>query len=53
VLAADLILVLDQGRIVQRGTHRQLVAQDGLYATLYERQFRTVPDADELVTQVA
>jgi ATP-binding cassette subfamily B protein len=53
VLAADLILVLDQGRIVQRGTHRQLVAQDGLYATLYERQFRTVADADELVTQVA
>jgi ATP-binding cassette subfamily B protein len=39
VLAADLILVLDHGRIVQRGTHRELLDQGGLYAALYEHQF--------------
>ena len=40
VLAADLILVVNEGRIVERGTHRELLDQDGLYATIYERQFR-------------
>jgi ATP-binding cassette subfamily B protein len=35
---ADLVLVLDHGKIVERGTHRQLLAADGTYAELY-RQF--------------
>ena len=39
VLAADLILVFDQGRLVERGNHAELVKLGGLYATLYERQF--------------
>lgn len=39
ILAADLILVMDRGRIVERGTHRTLLAQNGLYASLYHTQF--------------
>jgi ATP-binding cassette subfamily B protein len=40
ILAADLILVMDRGKIVERGTHEQLLAMSGLYAQLYETQFR-------------
>ena len=40
VLAADQILVLDDGRLVEAGTHAELIAKDGLYATLYEIQFK-------------
>jgi ATP-binding cassette subfamily B protein len=40
ILAADLILVMDQGKIVERGTHSELLMQAGLYARLYETQFR-------------
>ena len=40
ILAADIILVLDHGRLVEHGTHAELLAQGGLYATLYETQFR-------------
>ena len=40
VLAADRILVLDAGRIVEEGTHAALLARGGLYARLYETQFR-------------
>ena len=39
ILAADLILVLDRGRIVEQGTHHDLLALGGLYAQLYETQF--------------
>jgi ATP-binding cassette subfamily B protein len=39
ILAADLILVMDRGRIVERGTHPDLLARGGLYANLYTTQF--------------
>jgi ATP-binding cassette subfamily B protein len=41
VLKADRILVLDQGRLVEQGTHFELMARDGLYAHLYETQFKS------------
>ena len=37
---ADLILVIDDGRIVERGTHETLLAANGAYAALYRRQFK-------------
>jgi ATP-binding cassette subfamily B protein len=39
IQAADQILVVDSGEIVSRGTHSELIAQDGLYADLYQTQY--------------
>ena len=47
ILAADLILVMDHGELVEQGRHADLLKQDGLYARLYHRQFET---ADQLAT---
>ena len=47
ILSADLILVMDRGRIVERGTHSELLGEKGLYARLYETQFRRRVGAGE------
>ena len=39
IRAADQILVVDEGRVVERGTHEELLAGHGLYATLYATQY--------------
>ena len=40
ILAADVILVLDRGQLVEQGTHAELLARNGLYARLYNEQFK-------------
>jgi len=40
ILSADVIFVLDRGRIVERGTHEELLERGALYAKVYDQQFR-------------
>jgi ATP-binding cassette, subfamily B, bacterial len=44
ILAADQILVVQGGKIVERGTHQELLELDGLYAKLYREQFSSQPE---------
>nr|MCU0616956.1 ABC transporter ATP-binding protein [Gemmatimonadaceae bacterium] len=44
ITSADQILVLEQGQIVERGTHRELLALGGRYRELYDRQYRLEAD---------
>ena len=41
ILSADVIFVVERGRVVERGSHDELLARGGLYARLYEQQFRS------------
>ena len=50
VREADQILVVDDGRIVEHGTHDELVRADGLYAELYRTQFEPQAETDEVST---
>jgi ATP-binding cassette subfamily B protein len=51
IVDADMILVLDQGVIVERGTHRELLARGGLYASMWNRQ-REAQMAREILAEV-
>jgi subfamily B ATP-binding cassette protein MsbA len=44
IQSADQILVLEQGQIVERGTHEELVARNGRYRQLYDKQYRFEKD---------
>jgi ATP-binding cassette subfamily B protein len=52
VMDADLILVLDKGRIVQRGIHEALVAQPGIYRQIYDMQSRVEIELEREITGV-
>jgi ATP-binding cassette subfamily B protein len=47
-MGADQILVVDEGRIVERGTHAQLIAAGGTYATLLRRQMLEAQIEDDV-----
>jgi ABC-type multidrug transport system fused ATPase/permease subunit len=49
ILAADQILVVDAGRIAERGRHDELLARGRLYARLYREQFSGLPPLAEVV----
>jgi ATP-binding cassette subfamily B protein len=49
ITRADVIFVVDEGKIVERGTHRELVDLGGLYSQLYEIQFRTQTEEPALL----
>ena len=52
IVGADEIIVLDQGRIAERGTHTQLLARNGLYASMWNRQ-REAQEAREKLALIA
>ncbi len=49
ILSADVILVVDKGEIVERGTHQELLALGGLYSRLYQEQFGQLPSEEREV----
>jgi ATP-binding cassette subfamily B protein len=53
ILSADMILVIDRGRIVERGTHHELLAQNGLYASLYRTQFEKAAALGGMETHIS
>ena len=51
ILAADVILVVNKGEIVERGTHQELLALSGLYAQLYHEQFSRISETGAVKTE--
>jgi ATP-binding cassette subfamily B protein len=52
VMSADLIVVLDKGRIVQKGTHAELVQQEGIYRQIFDIQTRIETELEKEIDQV-
>lgn len=46
---ADLILVMDNGRIIERGTHQELLSQNGYYASAFRHQYGEIPSQAEML----
>ncbi|PJN94114.1 hypothetical protein CNY89_16450, partial [Amaricoccus sp. HAR-UPW-R2A-40] len=46
ILDSDMIVVMDRGRVVEQGTHAELLALEGLYADLYRLQFAGTEDEE-------
>jgi ATP-binding cassette subfamily B protein len=46
ILAADIILVINKGEVVERGTHQELLERNGVYARLYQEQFSQLPQEE-------
>jgi ATP-binding cassette subfamily B protein len=53
VMIADLILVLDKGQIVQKGSHEELLAQPGIYRRIYDLQTRIETEVEKEVASVS
>ena len=53
VMDADLILVLDQGRIAQRGVHSELMDQEGIYRRIYDIQARIEDELEKEISELA
>jgi ABC-type multidrug transport system ATPase subunit len=51
VMNADLILVLDKGQIVQKGTHKELLAQEGMYRQIYNIQTRIESELEQEIAE--
>ena len=51
ILAADVVLVVNKGKIVERGSHKELLALGGLYAQMYREQFSRLSEAESVATE--
>ena len=45
---ADQILVMDNGRIIEKGTHQELLAKNGYYASAFHHQYGEIPSREEM-----
>jgi ATP-binding cassette subfamily B protein len=52
VMKADLILVLDKGRIIQKGKHSELVRQPGIYREIYDLQAQIEVDLEKEISEL-